>query len=71
MTERRSLFAYTELPRTDAFYVSFVSLNKEPNGDVTLTVRSRDNTGNAQGSITLAKSELYGLAMGLLVGAGE
>lgn len=47
-----NLYAYTEATPTDG-YVGYVSLNREDDGSVTLTVRSPGNGGNQIGCVKL------------------
>jgi len=49
---RVNLFAFTE-PSREVGYVGYVSLNREPDGAVTLTVREPGDTEPAQATITL------------------
>jgi hypothetical protein len=49
---RSNLFAYTETAPTDG-YVGYVSLNKEEDGSVTMTVRSPGHGGSHVGCVTL------------------
>jgi len=76
MTKRTNLFAYTELPHeTVGQYVGYVSLNRETDGSVTLTVREPGD-GSRQATITLPYVAMGGLAGALkhdamgLAGAG-
>ena len=52
MTERTNLYAFTE-PTPAGGYPGYVSLNREPDESVTLTVRSPGHGGNQVGTITL------------------
>ncbi len=53
MPERTNLFyAFTEPTPTDG-YPGYVSLNREPDGSTTLTVRSPGHGGTQVGTITL------------------
>jgi len=63
MPQRENLCAYTETTPTDG-YPGFVSLNREVDGSITLTVRSPGHGGNQMGTITLPY-----VAMGQLAGA--
>lgn len=47
-----NLYAYTEQTPTDG-YVGYVSLNREDDGSVTLTVRSPGHGGNQIGCVKL------------------
>ena len=49
MSERRNLFAFTEVDYRPADYPAFISINEEEDGQVTVTVRSR----NALTAITI------------------
>lgn len=75
MTERENLFAYTEPTAPVGEYVGYLSLNRESDGKVTLTVRER-GSGIKQATITLPHSALVMLAGALkhdaagLAGAG-
>lgn len=62
-TERTNLFAYTEPTSPVGQYVGYVSLNRETDGRVTLTVREPGD-GSRQAVITLPY-----VAMGQLAGA--
>ena len=53
MTERTNLYAFTEQPQAGAHYPGYVSLNREPDGSTTLTVRSPGHGGTQVGTITL------------------
>lgn len=61
MPERTNLYAYTEPTPTDG-YPGYVSLNREPDESVTLTVRSPGHGGNQVGTITLPPAVLRWLA---------
>lgn len=56
MTQRTNLYAFTEQPQPGAHYPGYVSLNREPDGNTTLTVRSPGHGGNQVGTITLPAS---------------
>ncbi len=62
-TERTNLCAYTEKTPTDG-YPGFLSLNREADGSITLTVRSPGHGGTQVGTITLPY-----VVMGDLAGA--
>ena len=62
MSDRENLYAYTEPSSEGNFYVGYLSLNREENGDVTLTVRSADDTGSKQGTIVLPRMVMVSLA---------
>lgn len=64
MTERENLFAYTEPTLPAAGYVGYLSLNRETDGSVTLTVRSRGD--GSQGTITVPQAAAQGLAHALV-----
>lgn len=49
---RKNLCAFTEIVPTDG-YPGYVSLNEEPDGSITLTVRSPGNSGRAVGCLAL------------------
>ena len=57
MPERTNLYAYTEPTPTDG-YPGYVSLNREPDKSVTLTVRSPGHGGTQVGTITLGGVEM-------------
>lgn len=57
---RVNLFAFTE-PTREVGYVGYVSLNREPGGDVTLTVREPGATEPPQATITLPIEALRAL----------
>ena len=61
-----NLYAFTEATPTDG-YPGYVSLNKQPDGAVTLTVRSPGDGGRQIGSLTLPAAALAGLAVALSV----
>ncbi len=75
MAERENLCAYTEPTPTDG-YPGYLSLNREPDGKVTLTVRSPGSGGTQVGTITLPYAAIVALAGSLkhdaagLAGAG-
>lgn len=62
-TERTNLFAYTEPTAPVGQYVGYVSLNRETDGSVSLTVR-QPGDGTKEAKITLPY-----VAMGQLAGA--
>ena len=66
MPERRNLFAYTEPTPTNG-YPGYASLNQEPDGRVTLTVRSAGNGGRDLGCVHLPAEVLRGLVSALAV----
>lgn len=77
MTQRENLYAYTEQHKAGVPYVGYVSLNREPDGNVTLSVRSPGDPAQATtGTITLPHHVMVGLAGALkhdgagLAGAG-
>lgn len=65
MPERHNLCAYTEATPTDG-YPGYLSLNLEPDGSVTLTVRSPGHMGRQSGTITLPSTAMKALANALL-----
>lgn len=75
MTERTNLCAYTEPTPTDG-YPGYVSLNREADDSITLTVRSPGHGGTQVGTITLPIRACISLASALrhdaagLAGAG-
>jgi hypothetical protein len=60
MTERHNLYAYTEPTPTDG-YPGYVSLNREPDGSVSLTVRSPGHGGSEVACIKLPDTVLQKL----------
>lgn len=75
MTERENLFAYTEPSAPVGSYVGYVSLNRETDGQITLTVR-QPGDGTKQATIALPHAMIVMLAGALkhdaagLAGAG-
>lgn len=59
-----NLFAFTEATPTDG-YPGFVSLNQQPDGAITLTVRSPGDGGRQIGALTLPAEALKGLTLAL------
>lgn len=53
MPDRTNLYAFTEQPQAGAHYPGYVSLNREPDGSTTLTVRSPGHNGEKSGTLTL------------------
>ena len=70
MPERTNLYAHTEPTPTDG-YPGYVSLNREPDESVTLTVRSPGHGGNQVGTITLPADVAAALATALTLGGVE
>ena len=70
MAERTNLYAHTEATPTDG-YPGYVSLNREPDESVTLTVRSPGHGGNQVGTITLPADVAAALATALTLGGVE
>jgi hypothetical protein len=70
MPERTNLYAHTEPTPTDG-YPGYVSLNREPSGAVTLTVRSPGHGGNQVGTIMLPEDVAAALAAALTLGGVE
>lgn len=70
MAERTNLYAYTEATPTDG-YPGYVSLNREPDESVTLTVRSPGNGGTQVGTVTLPEDVAAALAAALTLGGVE
>lgn len=70
MPERTNLCAYTEPTLTDG-YPGYFSLNREPDGAITLTVRSPGHGGNQVGTITLPEAAATSLAAALTLGGVE
>lgn len=68
MTDRKNLFAYTELPSEPNVFVGYLSLNREPDGRVTLTVRERGD-GNKHATIELPAEQVAKMAVDLGVAA--
>lgn len=64
MTERTNLAAYTE-PTPAGGYPGYVSLNREADGTVTLTVRSTGHGGAQVATITLPEAVMVSLAAAL------
>lgn len=71
MTERTNLYAFTEQPQAGAHYPGYVSLNREPDGSTTLTVRSPGHGGTQVGTITLPEDVAAALAAALTLGGVE
>lgn len=65
-----SLYAFTEPTPTDG-YPGFVSLNRQADESVTLTVRSPGHGGNQVGTITLPLHVAAALATALTLGGVE
>lgn len=61
MAERTNLYVHTEPTPTDG-YPGYVSLNREPDDSVTLTVRSSGHGGTRAGTITLPRGVMLALA---------
>lgn len=61
MPKRTNLHAFTEPTPTDG-YPGYVSLNREPDESVTLTVRSPGHGGSQVGTITLPRGVMLALA---------
>lgn len=61
MTERQNLFAYTEIVSSKSDYVGYLSLNREPDGQITLTVREPGD-GTKHATITLPPETLEHMA---------
>jgi hypothetical protein len=70
MPEHTNLYAFTE-PTPAGGYPGYVSLNREPSGAVTLTVRSPGHGGNQVGTITLPEDVATALATALTLGGVE
>ena len=70
MPERTNLYAFTEPTPTDG-YPGYVSLNREPDDSVTLTVRSPGHGGARAGTITLPEDVAAALAAALTLGGVE
>lgn len=70
MAERTNLYAHTEPTPTDG-YPGYVSLNREADESVTLTVRSPGHGGNQVGTITLPADVAAALATALTLGGAE
>lgn len=70
MPERTNLYAFTE-PTPAGGYPGYVSLNREADGSVTLTVRSPGHGGNQVGTITLPEDVAAALAAALTLGGVE
>lgn len=64
MTECTNLAAYTE-PTPAGGYPGYVSLNREADGTVTLTVRSTGHGGDQVATITLPEAVMVSLAAAL------
>lgn len=64
MPERTNLAAYTE-PTPAGGYPGYVSLNRESDGTVTLTVRSTGHGGSQVATITLPEAVMVSLAAAL------
>lgn len=56
-----NLYAYTEPPSSE-YYPGFVSLNRQDDGNITLTVRSPGHDGNKSGTIVLSDEVLHQFA---------
>ncbi len=67
MPERTNLYAYTEPTPTDG-YPGYVSLNREADESVTLTVRSPGHGGTQVGMTTLPRGVMLALADSLKMG---
>ena len=63
--ERTNLAAYTE-PTPVGGYPGYVSLNREADGSITLTVRSPGHGGSQVANVTLPYDALRALAAGCL-----
>jgi hypothetical protein len=64
--ERENLYVYTELPTADVSYVGYLTLNREVDGTVTLTVRSSgDMHTGTSGTITLPPDVMAAFAAAL------
>ncbi len=61
MTDRQCLFAHTEVDSPAGTYPAYISMNRESDGKVTLSVRTRDATGNQQGSMVVTADVAEGL----------
>lgn len=70
MAERTNLYAHTE-PTPAGGYPGYVSLNREPDESVTLTVRTPGHGGTRAGTITLPEDVAAALAAALTLGGVE
>lgn len=60
---RTNLYAYTE---PQGSFPAYVSVNREEDGRVTLTVRERGHSGDKAATIELSDETLDGMALALL-----
>lgn len=66
MTQRTNIVAFTELDYAPEYYPGFISVNRETDGKVSFTVRSRGQGGNACGTLPVDREQARRIAQEIL-----